>query len=158
MNNFFTRQAINILMSIFLSLVTVSFLTIFNVDLHTTFIETWGFQALTFFSFLCFSQLFVIIFGNPGMLFNIIALSLQLVTCGVIVPLNMLPDFFQNVGGYLPATYVANGYYTIIYGAGELSSNAYWLLGIAGITLVVSLAKTILFSKVKKVAGELNVA
>ncbi|RID81581.1 DUF3533 domain-containing protein [Mesobacillus zeae] len=136
--SFAVRQSINVVWSLLLSLITVSFLLLFQVELQSSFTETWLFQSFTFFSFLCFSQLFVVVFGNPGMLFNIIALSLQLVTCGAIVPVNMLPDFFQAIGVYLPATYVANGYHTIIYGAGDLMPEVSWLLAIAGTTLLLS--------------------
>lgn len=40
------------------------------------------FQALVFWAFLIFAQMFVFLFANGGMGFNILALSLQLVTSG----------------------------------------------------------------------------
>ena len=52
--------------------------------------------------------------------FNIISLSLQLVSSGVIVPHEMLSKTYQTIGGLFPATYAANGYYTTIFGGVSL--------------------------------------
>ena len=71
------------------------------------------------FSFLSVTQMFIVLFGPAGMMFNIISLSVQLVTCGVIVPKALLSNFYQTVGSLFPGTYVADGYQTIIFG-GEI--------------------------------------
>lgn len=94
-------------------------MTVFNVKLNTSLFETWIFQTLVFFSFLSVTQMFIVLFGPAGMMFNIISLSVQLVTCGVIVPKALLSHFYQTVGSLFPGTYVADGYQTIIFG-GEI--------------------------------------
>jgi len=93
-----------------------------------------------FWAFLCLAQVFVMIFGNLGMVFNICALSLQLVTSGVLVPKTMLSDFYNKLASILPATYGADGYYTIIFGgsAENLQQNSSALGIIIAVTLIIS--------------------
>nr|EEK69653.1 hypothetical protein bcere0006_1750 [Bacillus wiedmannii] len=71
--------------------------------------------------------MFITVFGNAGMIFNIISLSLQLVSSGVIVPHEMLSK-----------TYAANGYYTIIFGGVSLEKNIISLLVIIFVTQLVA--------------------
>ncbi|CAM5592585.1 ABC-2 type transporter transmembrane domain-containing protein OS=Lysinibacillus sphaericus OX=1421 GN=LS41612_14120 PE=4 SV=1 [Lysinibacillus sphaericus] len=105
-------------------------------------------KRLCFGAFLCLAQVFVILFGNLGMIFNICALSLQLVTSGVLVPNAMLSDFYHRVASLLPATYGADGYYTIIFGGNteSLISNSSAL----GMIIVVTLAIAIIAVALKK--------
>ncbi|MBE5108629.1 hypothetical protein IGI01_26375 [Bacillus thuringiensis] len=86
----------------------------------------------------------ITVFGSAGMIFNIISLSLQLVSLGVMVPHEMLSKTYQTIGELFPATYATNGYYTIIFGGTGLENNIISLLLIilvtqlvAGITVVI---------------------
>jgi uncharacterized phage infection (PIP) family protein YhgE len=81
--------------------------------------------------------MFITVFGNAGMIFNIISLSLQLVSSGVIVPHEMLSKTYQTIGELFPATYAANGYYTIIFGGVNLAENIISLLLIILVTQLV---------------------
>ncbi|MEH6945285.1 YhgE/Pip domain-containing protein [Bacillus sp. JJ722] len=143
---FFTRQTINMGASILLTFITLLFLFIFNIEIKPTLFETGAFQILVYFSFLSLTQMFVVLFGPGGMLFNILTLSLQLVTSGVIVPKTMLSNFYQSVGSYLPATYAADGYYTVIYGGESLLTYMVTLFLISGVSLFITVIK-ILFQK-----------
>lgn len=138
---FLARQLINIGASILLTLITLLFLALFNVELHTGLWETGIFQLLVFFSFLSLTQMFVVLLGPGGMLFNILFLSLQLVTSGVIVPTTLLSDFYQTIGTYLPATYAADGYYTVIFGGESLITDMFSLLAVSAVTLFVTVGK-----------------
>jgi len=138
---FFTRQFINIGASIILAFVTLLFMYAFNIKLNTNLFETWVFQTLVFFSFLCLTQMFVVLFGPAGMVFNIVSLSMQLVTFGVIVPKTMLSNFYQTVGSYFPATYVADGYYTVIFGGTSLSHDMSILLLVSLVTVCIAIGK-----------------
>jgi len=93
---------------------------------------------IVFFSFLSLTQMFIAVFGNAGMIFNIISLSLQLVNSGVIVPHKMLSKTYQTIGELFPATYAANGYYTIIFGGVSLEKNIISLLVIILVTQLVA--------------------
>ncbi|MGV3290514.1 hypothetical protein ACE2AI_24835 [Bacillus wiedmannii] len=95
-------------------------------------------MTIVFFAFLSLTQMFITVFGNAGMIFNIISLSLQLVSSGVIVPHEMLSKTYQTIGELFPATYVANGYYTIIFGGVSLGENIISLLVIILVTQLVA--------------------
>ncbi|MEK5053587.1 ABC transporter permease [Niallia sp. FSL K6-0212] len=144
---FLVRQIINIGASILLSSITLLLFAIFNIELHTSIIESGIFQIFVYFSFLSLTQMFVILFGPGGMLFNILALSLQLVTSGVIIPKTMLSSFYQTIGSYLPATYASNGYYSLIFGGKSLTTEMMALLIVSTVTLFVALVRIALLKK-----------
>ncbi|PEM60011.1 hypothetical protein CN611_00725 [Bacillus wiedmannii] len=97
-----------------------------------------GLLKIVFFAFLSLTQMFITVFGNAGMIFNIISLSLQLVSSGVIVPHEMLSKTYETIGELFPATYAANGYYTIIFGGVSLEKNIISLLVIILVTQLVA--------------------
>ena len=69
-----------------------------------------GLLTIVFFAFLSLTQMVVTVFGDAGMIFNIISLSLQLVSLGVIVPHEMLSKTYQTISELFPAIYAGNGY------------------------------------------------
>lgn len=125
---FVNRQVINISVSFILSIVTLGIMLVFGVELTSSLIQVWLFQSVLFLCFLSISQLFVILFGNPGMIFNIILTATQLVSSGAIVPRELLPEFYETLGTFLPATYGVNGYFSVIYGGGDLMNDFIQLL------------------------------
>ncbi|MBP1916109.1 YhgE/Pip-like protein [Lederbergia galactosidilyticus] len=135
---FIARQIINMGVALILAALTLVFLIVFQIEWTTNIWTVAMFQFFVYFAFLNLTQMFVVIFGTGGMLFNIIGLSLQLVTSGVIVPKVMLSDFYQAVGSYLPATYAVNGYYTVIFGGEQLSTDLIALLLVSAVTLFVA--------------------
>ncbi len=136
---FLSRQVINVLFTVLLAILTLGIMMFFDIHIETSFQVAWVFQSLLFFSFLTLSQLFVILFGNPGMVFNIALTATQLVSAGAIVPRDMLPSFYQSIGNLLPATYGTNGYFSMIYGGGNLQADIKALLWMTGMTLLIAL-------------------
>ncbi|MEK3932894.1 YhgE/Pip N-terminal domain-containing protein [Bacillus wiedmannii] len=137
-SNFVSRQVINGTVSILLACITISLMKGFQIEIHEAVWSIWMFQAIVFFAFLSLTQMFITVFGNAGMVFNIISLSLQLVSSGVIVPHEMLSKTYQTIGELFPATYAANGYYTIIFGGISLEKNIISLLVIILVTQLVA--------------------
>lgn len=125
---FFNRQVINIGVSFLLSIITLGIMLIFGIELTSSLVQVWLFQSILFLCFLSISQFFVILFGNPGMIFNIILTATQLVSSGAIVPRELLPNFYETLGAFLPATYGVNGYFSVIYGGGNLMNDFIQLL------------------------------
>src|SRR5690625_2159707 len=82
---FAVRQLINLFVSLTISLLTVVLMSVFHVEMNAPFFVLWGVQATLMFSFLALSQIFVMLLGNSGMVFNIIFSSIQLVSSGAIV-------------------------------------------------------------------------
>ncbi|PAQ13028.1 hypothetical protein CD798_16630 [Bacillaceae bacterium SAOS 7] len=143
---FAARQMINLGVSFFLTFLTLAFMGMFNIHSGSTMFMIYLFQSTLFFSFLSLAQMFVYLMGNAGMVFNITALSLQLVTSGVIVPRKMLSDFYSNLGSYLPATYGVEGYFTIVFGGGaaHITSNMQSLLLIIVVTMMITMGAVFL--------------
>ncbi|MDI6679350.1 ABC transporter permease [Bacillus wiedmannii] len=137
-SNFVSRQVINGTVSILLACITISLMKGFQIEIHEAVWSIWMFQAIVFFAFLSLTQMFITVFGNAGMIFNIISLSLQLVSSGVIVPHEMLSKTYQTIGELFPATYAANGYYTIIFGGISLEKNIISLLVIILVTQLIA--------------------
>ncbi|MGY2611237.1 YhgE/Pip domain-containing protein [Bacillus pretiosus] len=137
-SNFLSRQIINGTVSILLACITIGLMRGFQIEIHEAVWSIWMFQAIVFFAFLSLTQMFIAVFGNAGMIFNIISLSLQLVSSGVIVPHEMLSKTYQTIGELFPATYAANGYYTIIFGGVSLEKNIISLLVIILVTQLVA--------------------
>ncbi len=137
---FIGRQIINILLAIGISLLTVCLMYLFNIEMNHNFFALWGIQAILLFSFLAISQIFVMLFGNPGMIFNIALTAIQLVSSGAIVPRELLSPFYQGLGSILPATYGVNSYFSLIYGGGNLSSDLKHLSIIIAVLLGIAIA------------------
>ncbi|RAN76908.1 YhgE/Pip domain-containing protein [Bacillus sp. SRB_331] len=137
-SNFLSRQIINGTVSILIACITMGLMKGFHIEVQETVWNIWMFQAIVFFAFLSLTQMFITVFGNAGMLFNIISLSLQLVSSGVMVPHAMLSKTYQTIGELFPATYAANGYYTIIFGGVNLAENIISLLLIILVTQLVA--------------------
>ncbi|UPW84706.1 YhgE/Pip domain-containing protein [Lysinibacillus sp. Ag94] len=137
---FLARQLINIGVAFSLPLLTLALMHLFNISSQVNFLSVYLLQALMFWAFLCLAQAFIIIFGNLGMIFNICALSMQLVTSGALVPQAMLSDFYNKLASLLPATYGADGYFTIIFGGStdNLMSDCSSLGMIIAVTLTIS--------------------
>ncbi|KFN01088.1 DUF3533 domain-containing protein [Bacillus clarus] len=137
-SSFLSRQVINGTVSVLLACITIGLMKVFKIELQESVLNIWMFQTIVFFAFLSLTQMFITAFGNAGMLFNIISLSLQLVSSGVIVPHEMLSKTYQTIGELFPATYAANGYYTIIFGGVSLEKNIISLLLIVLVTQLVA--------------------
>lgn len=135
---FIGRQIINFIVAITIALLTVTLMYLFNIDMEHNFFTFWGFQAVLMFSFLALSQVFVMLFGNLGMIFNISLTAIQLVSSGAIVPRELLSPFYQELGNILPATYGVNSYFSLIYGGGNFTSDMTYLLIIISVLLLIA--------------------
>ncbi|WP_341302506.1 ABC transporter permease [Lysinibacillus sp. FSL H8-0500] len=135
---FLARQLLNVGVAFTLPFITIGLMHLFNIASQENLLSIYFFQAVMYLAFLSLAQVFVIAFGNMGMVFNICALSLQLVTSGVLVPKTMLSEGYKQVAAMLPATYGADGYYTIIFGGS--SDNLLQNSSSLGIIIFVTLA------------------
>src|SRR5690625_4040041 len=120
---FIGRQIINILVAISISLLTVCLMYLFNIEIDYNFFALWGLQAVLMFSFLALSQVFVMLFGHIGMIFNIALTAIQLVSSGAIVSRELLSPFYNSLGKLLPATYVVNSYFSFVFVFGSVTTD-----------------------------------
>ncbi|MNI41046.1 ABC-2 family transporter protein [compost metagenome] len=137
---FSARTIINLVSSLVISLLGTSLVFAFGGQMEHGFIMFWMFQAVFVASFLFFSQMFLQLFGEAGMLFNIAMLSLQLVTSGALVPRALLNDFYRSIGEVLPATYAVEGLMNLQFGGTNGALDIYWLLAITLVSIVVGFA------------------
>lgn len=120
----FARGFINAAAAVVISLVGTSLVTALGGQLEKGFVTMWSYQFLFILTFMFVAQMFLLMFGPAGMLLNIILLSVQLVTSGAMVPRELLSDFYQGLGSYLPATYAVNGLLDILFGGPGFGANA----------------------------------
>lgn len=136
---FVSRQMINILVAIILSLLTICLIFLFKMGSGQSFLLLWGFQTLLMFSFLALSQIFVMLFGNIGMVFNIALTAIQLVSSGAIVSRELLSPFYNSLGKLLPATYGVNSYLSFVFGGGNVVKDTKSLVIIICILLIIAI-------------------
>lgn len=143
---FGARVIINIGSALLVSLVGSSLIVALGGQFEQGFIAFWMFQALFLCTFMFFSQFFLILFGPAGSVFNIISLSLQLVSSGAMVPRELLNGFYSGLGQYLPATYAVQGILSVQLGGPGAQAAA----GTIAIILVVAVALSLLATLLKK--------
>ncbi|MCM3782337.1 SNG1 family protein [Neobacillus mesonae] len=143
---FGARVVINIVSALVVSLVGSSLIMALGGQFEQGFIAFWMFQALFLCTFMFFSQFFLILIGPAGSMFNIIALSLQLVSSGAMVPRELLNGFYSGLGQYLPATYAVQGILSVQLGGPGAQEAA----GTIAIILVVAVALSLLVTLLKK--------
>ncbi|WP_342415490.1 ABC transporter permease [Paenibacillus sp. FSL R10-2782] len=113
---FGARTLINVAAAIVISAVGSTLVLALGGQNAGGFIALWLFQSLFLAAFMFYSQMFLIVFGMPGMLLNIISLSVQLVTSGATIPRELLSGFYHNISAFLPATYAVNGLMNLLFG------------------------------------------
>ncbi|MFB0844468.1 YhgE/Pip domain-containing protein [Paenibacillus oleatilyticus] len=141
-SKFGARVIINVVSAVFIALIGSSLVVAMGGQTAAGFVSLWLFQALFLMTFMFFSQMFLIVFGMAGMLFNIAMLSIQLVSSGAMVPRELLGGFYHTFSEYLPATYAVDGGMNVLFGGPSVSADARALVAIMLCCLVVGLAAT----------------
>ncbi|MMZ63090.1 ABC-2 family transporter protein [compost metagenome] len=138
---FAARVVLNVGASLLVSLVGTSLVFALGGQAEQGFFVFWMFQSLLVLTFLFFTQMFLLLFGMAGMLFNIAGLSLQLVSSGAMVPRQLLSGFYQAVGDYLPATYAVEGLMNVQFtgAGGAVALDMLRLAVIMGVSLAIGL-------------------
>ncbi|QAY66876.1 YhgE/Pip domain-containing protein [Paenibacillus protaetiae] len=144
---FGVKAVLNIVSAVVVSLVGVSFVTILGGQIdHSQFFQMWMFQGLFLLVFMFVSQMFLSLIGMPGMLFNIMLLSAQLVSSGAIVPRELLSGFYSDLGTLLPATYAVEGIMNVLFGGSSIGGEA----GALAVIMAVAVAVTVAAIALKK--------
>lgn len=130
--------------SVVVSLVGTSLVAAFGGQMAHGFMALWGFQALFLLTFMFVAQMFLFVFDMAGMLFNILVLSVQLVSSGAMMPRELLPDFYQAIGNIFPATYAVEGLMNTLFGGTGTGGDVAALLLITAVALVLIVGSTAL--------------
>jgi len=137
---FAARSLLNVAAAILVSLLGTTLVILLGGQHVEGFVTVWLFQALFVATFMFTAQIFLLLFGVPGMLFNIILLSLQLVSSGAMVPRELLNDFYSGLSLLMPATYAVEGMMNILFGGPGIGAIVSHLLIILGTVIVLGLA------------------
>ncbi|CAM4064014.1 YhgE/Pip domain-containing protein [Saccharibacillus endophyticus] len=130
--------------SVVVSLVGTSLVAAFGGQMAHGFLALWGFQALFLLTFMFVAQMFLFLFDMAGMLFNILVLSVQLVSSGAMMPRELLPEFYQSIGSIFPATYAVEGLMNTLFGGTGTSGDVVALLLIIAVALLLIVGSTAL--------------
>lgn len=144
---FFARASINIAAAAVIALAGTSLVVALGGQLGKGFAAIWLFQTLFVLTFMFVAQIFLLLFGPAGMLFNILLLSVQLVTSGAMVPRELLSGFYQAISSYMPATYAVEGLMDVLFGGPGFAGSSQalvWILAVSAAagTAVVAMKKT----------------
>ncbi|NEW09170.1 ABC transporter permease [Paenibacillus sp. SYP-B3998] len=131
------RFMITLIASAIIGLIGASMVVLLGGHVEKGYFMLWAFQSLFLLTFALVAQMFLTLFGNAGMLFNIAMLSLQLVTSGAIVPRELLSNFYHSLSDVFPGTYAVNGLMNILFGGPDVSKEVEFLFLIAGVALVI---------------------
>ncbi|TYP68650.1 YhgE/Pip domain-containing protein [Paenibacillus methanolicus] len=134
---FAARCIINVGAAVIVSLVGSSLVLALGGQSSHGFLAMWGFQALFVLTFMFLAQLFLLLFGMGGMLFNIIMLSIQLVSSGAMMPRELLPDFYHAISVVFPATYAVEGLMDLLFGGPGAGGAVLGLIVIAAASLLL---------------------
>ncbi len=139
---FGARVAINLVSSVIVSLVGTSLVMALGGQAENGFLAMWGFQALFILTFMFVSQLFLIVFGMAGMLFNIMLLSAQLVSSGAMMPRELLSDFYNGLSWFFPATYAVEGSMNLLFGGPGVGDAVVGLLLVLAAAIALAVVAT----------------
>lgn len=133
------RLSVTAVAAVVVGLISASMVVALGGHVEKGFMTLWGFESLFLLTFAFVAQMFLTLFGNAGMLFNIAMLSLQLVSSGAIVPRELLSSFYHSLSDVFPATYAVNGLMNILFGGPGVGKEVGFLLMIAAIALVIDI-------------------
>jgi YhgE/Pip-like protein len=136
------RSIINVISAILVALVGSSLVLLLGGQAEQGFLALWSFQTLFLVTFMFVAQLFLLLFGLAGMVFNIALLSVQLVSSGATVPRELLNPFYSTIGEFLPATYAVEGMMNLLFGGPPAGEAALKLLAILAGSIIFGLAST----------------
>jgi YhgE/Pip-like protein len=143
-HKFAARGVLNVAAAVVTALVGSSFVMLLGGQSAHGFMALWGFETLCLLAFMFFSQLFLLLLGNAGMLLNIIMLSAQLVSSGAMVPRELLSDFYYDLGRFLPATYAVEGNMNLLFGGPGMGGAAAGLVTVMLCSIAIGLLITAL--------------
>ena len=139
---FGARVVINLVSSVIVSLAGSSLVMALGGQAESGFLAIWGFQTLFILTFMFVSQLFLIVFGMAGMLFNIMLLSAQLVSSGAMMPRELLSDFYNGLSWFFPATYAVEGSMNLLFGGPGVGNAVVGLLLVLAAAVVLAVVAT----------------
>lgn len=139
MSKMAARIVVTVIAVVVVGLISATMVVALGGHVEKGFLSLWAFETLFLLTFALVAQMFLTLFGNVGMLFNIAMLSLQLVSSGAIVPRELLSPLYHTISNAFPATYAVNGLMNILFGGPGVAKEVGFLFLIAAVALVIDI-------------------
>lgn len=143
---FFTGKGFQALCALAIPLITTVFLFICAPPLKVGFLQMWMFLSLSVFVCMQLSQVFILLFGDMGMLFNVALIVVQTINCGFTIPSVSLGTFYEKLAHATPMTYIVTENRNLLFGGSNHWEQIYPLLIIG----IVSIAVSIVINKFRR--------
>lgn len=134
---FWARNIVNLGAAFIVSLVGAGMMHVMGVSSADGWWMLWLFQLLITLSFLFLAQLSLLLLGNAGAWLNSALLPLLMLSSGSTIPRDVMPDFYQQIGHFLPATYAVEGMMNLVLGGNGISRDVLILSIIGMVTLTL---------------------
>ncbi|WP_017690962.1 ABC transporter permease [Paenibacillus sp. PAMC 26794] len=134
---FWARNIVNVGAAFIVSLVGSGMMHIMGVSSAAGWFMLWLFQLLVTISFILMAQLSLLLLGNAGAWLNSALLPLLMLSSGSTIPRDVMPEFYQVIGHYLPATYAVEGMMNLVLGGNGIGRDVMLLSVIGGVTLTL---------------------
>lgn len=145
--SFFALLCLEVVCVLFISAVGAGMIFALGEETVAAFWQGWLFQSLMMIAFVFVAQTFLLLLGEAGMIINTVLLSLQLVTSGAMIPRDVLPTFYQQLGDYLPATYGVEGIMNMYMGGPSSMQDVTVLFSIALMALLLQITRIAISNK-----------
>jgi len=130
---FWARNIVNLGAAVIVSLVGSGMMHVMGVSSAEGWLMLWLFQLLVTISFILMAQLSLLLLGNAGAWLNSALLPLLMLSSGSTIPRDVMSEFYQGIGHYLPATYAVEGMTNLVLGGNGIGRDALFL-GVIGVT------------------------
>jgi hypothetical protein len=119
----------------------------FSIDLPKSTVLLWGFMSLAFFTFSQFALFFLYLFGPAGQAITGLLVLIQVISGGIILPAQMLPDLYREAGSILPGSFYGMGIYRLFIGGPSIHSPALSLLTMAAVLIALTVVTVLVKGK-----------
>lgn len=136
---FFHKQLLNLVAAMLYPFAIILVLITFDVKITTSYITLWLFLTLAFYMFSLFIQAFLDLFSFIGIGILMLLLLFQILTSGIILPIELVTKYYTWASPFLPATYFTDGIFGIFYTGTSIWDTLLSLMVFGMLAIVISL-------------------
>lgn len=148
---FFHKQLLNLVAAMLYPFAVILVLTTFDVKITTSYITLWLFLTLAFYMFSLFIQAFLDLFSFIGIGILMLLLLFQILTSGIIMPIELVTKYYTWASPFLPATYFTDGIFGIFYTGTSIWDTLLSLMVFGMLAMVISLIHVTIQQRKQKV-------
>ncbi|RUS49022.1 YhgE/Pip domain-containing protein [Cohnella sp. AR92] len=103
-----------------------------------TFFKMWGLHALEMFAAIEFMGMFFFLLGQAGMMVSMFFILVQSITSGVMMPQEVMPDFYRFVSYISVMFYSAQADMSLMFGGGKAGEHILGLVLMAAAAILIN--------------------